>query len=92
MGGAYKRLERLYPVPPRDRSAIVNLRADQCRWPIGDPASSSFRFCRASKERAGSYCHSHSLVSMPRMAGAAAGSRRVTGDSPFHCESTNAGG
>jgi GcrA cell cycle regulator len=52
-------------VPISEPVTIVELRESMCRWPIGDPAQSEFRFCGAKKlpgEKP--YCGRH--VSLPR--------------------------
>lgn len=47
--------------------ALFDLRADSCRWPIGDPRSASFRFCGCEKQEGSSYCAGHhQLAHRPR--------------------------
>lgn len=42
---------------------IVELRESMCRWPIGDPGSSEFRFCGAAKRPgSGPYCAHHAGI------------------------------
>jgi GcrA cell cycle regulator len=42
---------------------IVDLRESMCRWPIGDPGSTEFRFCGAAKRvGAGPYCAHHAGI------------------------------
>jgi GcrA cell cycle regulator len=42
---------------------IVDLRESMCRWPIGDPGTSEFRFCGAAKRvGAGPYCAHHAGI------------------------------
>ena len=60
------------PVPQRAREVvvpisepvtIVELRESMCRWPIGDPAQSDFRYCGAKKiPGEGPYCACHSRI------------------------------
>jgi GcrA cell cycle regulator len=33
-----------------------------CRWPLGDPASSEFRYCGSPSSGAGPYCAHHSKL------------------------------
>ncbi len=47
-------------VPISEPVTIVELRESMCRWPIGDPAQSEFRFCGAKKlPGQGPYCACH---------------------------------
>ena len=41
-------------------AAILDLKTDTCKWPVGDPLSQDFRFCNASCE--GTYCTHHQTV------------------------------
>jgi len=42
---------------------LMELRESMCRWPIGDPAQSEFRYCGAKKlPGAGPYCACHANV------------------------------
>lgn len=38
---------------------IAGLEANHCRWPVGDPRSSDFRYCGADKHSGHSYCPAH---------------------------------
>ncbi|MCL2331725.1 MAG: GcrA family cell cycle regulator [Proteobacteria bacterium] len=40
---------------------LANLRADQCRWPIGDPDSERFHFCGKQVFVNKPYCYDHCL-------------------------------
>jgi len=40
---------------------LANLRADQCRWPLGDPDSEHFHFCGKSVFVNKPYCYEHCL-------------------------------
>ncbi len=41
-------------------AAVLDLRAGECRWPVGDPRSDDFTFCRAEALPGISYCETHS--------------------------------
>jgi GcrA cell cycle regulator len=45
-------------VPMSVRVTIVELKESMCRWPLGDPATSEFRYC-GSPTAAGPYCGYH---------------------------------
>lgn len=49
------------PIPPPTCEPITfdELRANTCRWPIGDPRESSFRFCGSTDALPGPYCPYH---------------------------------
>jgi GcrA cell cycle regulator len=50
-------------VPISEPVTILELRESMCRWPIGDPAQSDFRFCGAKKLPGnGPYCACHSRI------------------------------
>jgi len=52
-------------VPMSLRVTIVELKEAMCRWPLGDPASSEFRYC-GSPAASGPYCGYHgSLAYQP---------------------------
>ena len=52
-------------VPMSLRVTIVELKEAMCRWPLGDPASSEFRYC-GSPAASGPYCTYHgSLAYQP---------------------------
>jgi GcrA cell cycle regulator len=38
---------------------IMDLKADSCRWPIGEPSDPSFSYCGATRVDGHSYCPSH---------------------------------
>ncbi len=46
-------------VPMSLRVTIVELKEAMCRWPLGDPASSEFRYCGSPSQGAGPYCTHH---------------------------------
>lgn len=41
--------------------SLLQLEAHHCRWPIGDPQSSEFKFCGADKHE-GAYCAKHARI------------------------------
>jgi GcrA cell cycle regulator len=50
-------------VPIAEPVTILDLRESMCRWPIGDPAQSDFRYCGAKKiPGRGPYCACHSAI------------------------------
>jgi GcrA cell cycle regulator len=50
-------------VPICEPVTIMELRESMCRWPIGDPTQSEFRFCGAKKlPGQGPYCSCHSGI------------------------------
>jgi GcrA cell cycle regulator len=48
-------------VPMSLRVTIVELKESMCRWPLGDPATSEFRYC-GSPTGSGPYCTHHSVM------------------------------
>jgi GcrA cell cycle regulator len=46
-------------IPFAQRRSFMELNCRTCRWPVGDPASSSFFFCGAKPLFAGPYCAAH---------------------------------
>jgi GcrA cell cycle regulator len=46
-------------VPMSLRVTILELREAMCRWPLGDPSSSEFRYCGSPSSGAGPYCTHH---------------------------------
>ncbi len=49
-------------IPFSDRVTIMDLRETMCRWPLGDPTSSEFRFCGCRSEGSTPYCTAHARV------------------------------
>jgi GcrA cell cycle regulator len=51
---------------PPDKSdcavSLMDLKRNSCRWPLGDPQSSSFMFCGAVQEPDCSYCSRHAFI------------------------------
>ncbi|MDR2268668.1 MAG: GcrA family cell cycle regulator [Rickettsiales bacterium] len=46
----------------RHSAQLMGLRADQCRWPIGDPDSDDFRFCGEKCFTGKPYCFEHCKI------------------------------
>ena len=46
-------------VPLSLKVTIVELRESMCKWPIGDPSSSEFRYCGSPAHGATPYCQHH---------------------------------
>jgi GcrA cell cycle regulator len=46
-------------VPMSLRVTIVELKEAMCRWPLGDPTTSEFRYCGIQSAGAGPYCTHH---------------------------------
>jgi GcrA cell cycle regulator len=46
-------------VPMSLRVTIVELKEAMCRWPLGDPTSSEFRYCGSPAQASGPYCAHH---------------------------------
>lgn len=45
-----------------DRPTVSTIGTNQCKWPIGDPASEDFHFCGQSTSSAKPYCAYHSQL------------------------------
>ncbi|GEC14265.1 GcrA family cell cycle regulator [Nitrobacter winogradskyi] len=64
-GPAPKRDEPLPPkiddfaIPASQRRSLVQLTADCCHWPVGDPLEPDFFFCGAPARQGGPYCSGH---------------------------------
>ena len=54
----YQEQEDDVVVPMSLRVTIVDLKEAMCRWPLGDPTSSDFRYC-GSPAASGPYCAHH---------------------------------
>ncbi len=46
-------------VPLSLKVTIVELRESMCKWPLGDPSSSEFRYCGSQTHAATPYCQYH---------------------------------
>jgi len=49
-------------IPMSQRVTIMELKEAMCRWPLGDPTNSEFRYCGADSSSGASYCTFHSRV------------------------------
>ncbi len=47
-------------IPEAERISLLGLTERTCKWPIGDPLSSSFHFCGRTSEDSRPYCDFHS--------------------------------
>ena len=47
------------PPPPGERIGVMELRPEHCRFPLGDPRSSSFTFCGSKRQSGKPYCAGH---------------------------------
>ena len=50
------------PLPNGEYATILTIRDHMCKWPIGDPASSDFRFCGRKHKQGEPYCEAHCNV------------------------------
>lgn len=46
-------------LPSGEFATVLTLRDSMCKWPIGDPASSNFRFCGRKTSGEQTYCDAH---------------------------------
>lgn len=66
------------PAPLHPGITLEELTFRTCRWPRGDPAKESFRYCGARTEAAGdSYCKAHADIAFPNRNAAKAPKQRV---------------
>jgi GcrA cell cycle regulator len=49
-------------IPMSERVTIMELKEAMCRWPLGDPATTEFRYCGGKSTVGESYCTYHSRV------------------------------
>ena len=49
-------------VPMSLKVTIVELRESMCKWPIGDPSSTEFRYCGSPSHHGTPYCQHHGKV------------------------------
>ena len=54
-------------VPMSLRVTIVELKESMCRWPLGDPTSSEFRYCGSPAPGTGPYCTHHGKMAYQPM-------------------------
>lgn len=50
------------PLPNGEYATILTIRDHMCKWPIGDPSSSEFRFCGRKIKAGEPYCEAHCSV------------------------------
>lgn len=48
-----------FAIPVGQRRSLVQLTADCCHWPVGDPFEPDFFFCGAPARQGGPYCAGH---------------------------------
>jgi GcrA cell cycle regulator len=46
-------------LPSGEFATVLTLKDSMCKWPIGDPAQSSFRFCGRKTSASHAYCDAH---------------------------------
>jgi GcrA cell cycle regulator len=51
-----------FPAPKGESVTLMQLSERTCRWPLGDPSTSDFRFCGCDSAPGTSYCQYHSLL------------------------------
>jgi GcrA cell cycle regulator len=49
-------------LPSGEYATVLTLREGMCKWPIGDPASTEFRFCGRKTSSGTAYCEAHAQV------------------------------
>ena len=54
-------LSRLRAYVPPAAAALLTLETGACRWPLGEVADATFRFCAAPR-KGGSYCALHARL------------------------------
>ncbi|MFC7052201.1 GcrA family cell cycle regulator [Hansschlegelia quercus] len=45
-----------------ERVTIMELRENMCRWPLGDPSQTDFRFCGGRSSPGDAYCSHHAQI------------------------------
>ncbi len=50
------------PLPNGEFATVLTIRDHMCKWPIGDPGSSDFRFCGRKVKESEPYCAAHCAV------------------------------
>ncbi len=50
------------PLPNGEYATILTIRDHMCKWPIGDPTASDFRFCGRKIKAGEPYCDAHCSV------------------------------
>jgi GcrA cell cycle regulator len=46
-------------IAPENRKGVLELKNNDCRWPIGDPKDAEFHFCAAPRAPGLPYCPTH---------------------------------
>jgi GcrA cell cycle regulator len=54
---------RLRVITDKKEVTVLELKFDSCRWPIGDPKLSDFRFCGKTRLAKYPYCPEHKAIS-----------------------------
>lgn len=49
-------------LPSGDYATVLTLREGMCKWPVGDPADASFRFCGHKTTPGQAYCEAHAQM------------------------------
>ena len=50
------------PLPNGEFATILTITEHLCKWPLGDPSSSDFRFCGRSTDKGEPYCKAHAQL------------------------------
>ncbi len=58
-----ERKVRLRVITDKKEVTLLQLKLNSCRWPIGDPKLSDFRFCGKIRLATCSYCPEHATIS-----------------------------
>ncbi len=51
-----------FPAPKGENVTLMQLSERTCRWPLGDPSTTDFRFCGCETGPGASYCQYHSVL------------------------------
>ena len=51
-----------FPAPVGENITLMQLSEKTCRWPLGDPSTTDFRFCGSETAAGTSYCQYHSVL------------------------------
>jgi GcrA cell cycle regulator len=57
-----RKIQKPAPDDNRKRVPLIDLKAHDCRWPLGDPHEANFGFCGASQIPGLPYCAEHAKV------------------------------
>ncbi|MEO1040097.1 MAG: GcrA family cell cycle regulator [Pseudomonadota bacterium] len=49
-------------LPSGEYATVLTLREGMCKWPIGDPADTEFRFCGRGTKPGSAYCDAHAQL------------------------------